>query len=109
MALTTGERAVMQTRAAVCHGIGEAWKVQEIEIDPPGPTEVRVRMSFAGLCHSDEHVREGDIGAAEEDLAELGVTSLFPIVGGHEGAGIVQEVGSRVTTVAPGDRVAISF
>ena len=52
------------TRAAVCSGLNEPWKTEEIEIDPPGNREVRVKMVYAGMCHSDEHLRTGDISAA---------------------------------------------
>ena len=50
-------------RAVVCTGLHEPWKTEEIEIDPPGNREVRVQMAWAGMCHSDEHVRAGYIGA----------------------------------------------
>jgi NDMA-dependent alcohol dehydrogenase len=101
----------MRTRVTLCLGVDEPWQVEEIELDPPAATEVVVKMSYAGLCHSDEHVREGDIGADPEMLAELtgGVDSLFPIIGGHEGAGVVEEVGEQVTSVAVGDHVAVAF
>ena len=51
-------------RAAVCTGLNEPWKTEEIEIDPPGNREVRVKMVWSGMCHSDEHLRTGDISAA---------------------------------------------
>ena len=56
-----------------------------------------IRYVAAGLCHSDEHLRHGDI------------VPRFPIVGGHEGAGIIEEVGPGVTRLAPGDHVICSF
>jgi NDMA-dependent alcohol dehydrogenase len=99
----------MTTRAVVCSGLHEPWKTEEIEIDPPGTREVRVKMVYAGMCHSDEHLRTGDIGASPEVLAAIGVPSMFPVVGGHEGSGIVTEVGPSVTQVAVGDHVAVSF
>ncbi|HWD52859.1 MAG TPA: NDMA-dependent alcohol dehydrogenase [Acidimicrobiales bacterium] len=99
----------MKTRAAVCTGLHEPWKVEEIEVDAPGPHEVRVQMAYAGLCHSDEHLRTGDMDAAPEVLEVFGVKSLFPIIGGHEGAGIVSEVGPGVDTLVEGDHVAMSF
>src|SRR5665213_3899076 len=99
----------MKTRAAVCTGLHEPWKVEEIEVDAPGPHEVRVQMAYAGMCHSDEHLRTGDMSAAPEVLEVFGVTSLFPIIGGHEGAGIVSEVGPGVETLVEGDHVAMSF
>src|SRR6202453_5071441 len=99
----------MKTRAVVCAGLGEPWKTEEVEIDPPANREVRVKMVYAGMCHSDEHLRTGDIGAAPEVLQAIGVPSMFPVIGGHEGSGIVTEAGENVTQVAVGDHVAVSF
>jgi NDMA-dependent alcohol dehydrogenase len=99
----------MKTRAVVCSGLNEPWKTEEIDIDPPADREVRVKMVYSGLCHSDEHLRSGDIGASPEVLEFIGVPSMFPVVGGHEGSGIVTEVGTNVTQVALGDHVAVSF
>jgi len=99
----------MKTRAVVCSGLNEPWKTEEIEIDPPANREVRVKMIYAGMCHSDEHLRTGDISAPPEVLEMIGVSSMFPVIGGHEGSGIVTEVGTNVTQVAVGDHVAVSF
>src|SRR5580698_6963054 len=99
----------MKTRAVVCSGLNEPWKTEEIELDPPKNREVRVKMVYAGMCHSDEHLRTGDISAPPEVLEMIGVKSMFPVVGGHEGSGIVTEVGTNVTQVAEGDHVAVSF
>ncbi|HEY5250170.1 MAG TPA: NDMA-dependent alcohol dehydrogenase [Acidimicrobiales bacterium] len=99
----------MTTRAVVCTGLDEPWKTEEVDIDPPGTREVRVKMVYAGMCHSDEHLRSGDISAAPEVLQAIGVPSMFPVVGGHEGSGVVTEVGDSVTQVAVGDHVAVSF
>jgi NDMA-dependent alcohol dehydrogenase len=99
----------MTTRAVVCTGLNEPWKTEEVDIDPPGTREVRVKMVYAGMCHSDEHLRTGDIGAAPEVLQAIGVPSMFPVIGGHEGSGVVTEVGESVTQVALGDHVAVSF
>jgi len=66
-------------------------------------------MVYAGMCHSDEHLRTGDISASPEILEAIGVPSMFPVIGGHEGSGIVTEVGTNVTQVAVGDHVAVSF
>ena len=65
--------------------------LEEVEIDPPANREVRVKMVYAGMCHSDEHLRTGDIGASPEILEAIGVPSMFPVIGGHEGSGIVTE------------------
>ena len=70
--------------------------IEEVELDPPGPGEVLVEVRAAGLCHSDLSVLEG--------LR----TRPLPIVGGHEGAGIVREVGAGVTGLSPGDHVAMA-
>jgi NDMA-dependent alcohol dehydrogenase len=99
----------MKVRAAVCSGLHEPWKTEEIDIDPPGPREVQVQMAFSGMCHSDEHLRTGDISAPPEVLQMIGVSSMFPVVGGHEGAGVVTAVGENVTQVALGDQVAVAF
>ena len=90
----------MRTRAAVLRELNTPWSVEEIELDPPGPTEVLVKMVASGMCHSDEHVVTGDLA---------GVCPDPPMIGGHEGAGIVQEVGDKVTSVEPGDHVIFGF
>ncbi len=99
----------MKTRAAVCSGQHEPWKVEEIEVDPPRAREVQVKMAYAGMCRSDEHLRSGDISAPPELLQLFGISSMFPVVGGHEGAGVVEAVGPEVSMVAPGDHVAAAF
>ena len=99
----------MNVRAAVCTGLHEPWKVEDVEIGDPHANEVKVQMVYAGMCHSDEHLRTGDISAPTEVLEFFGVDSLFPCVGGHEGAGIVVEVGEGVQSVAVGDHVAAAF
>lgn len=87
----------MKTQAAVLWQLGGPWEVEEIELDEPKDDEVLVRMVSSGLCHSDEHLVTGDLPVE------------LPIVGGHEGAGVVERVGSRVTSVAPGDKVVFGF
>ena len=99
----------MKTRAVVCLGLDEPWKLEEIEIDEPGNREIKVKMVYSGMCHSDEHLRTGDISAPPEVLEMIGVKSMFPVVGGHEGSGIVTETGTNVTQVSVGDHVAVSF
>ena len=99
----------MKVQAAVCTGLHEPWKTTEIEIDEPHDHEVKVKMAYSGMCHSDEHLRTGDITAPLETLQVFGVESMFPILGGHEGAGVVEEVGGLVQSVAPGDQVAVAF
>lgn len=99
----------MKTRAAVLWGTDQPWQVEEISIDPPRAGEVLVHWKASGLCHSDEHLVTGDMVPSDEMLAMMGVDSMFPIIGGHEGAGIVEEVGPGVTSVKPGDHVSASF
>ncbi|MDY7106134.1 MAG: NDMA-dependent alcohol dehydrogenase [Actinomycetota bacterium] len=99
----------MKSRAAVLHGVGQKWSVEEIEIDPPKAGEVLVKTAYAGLCHSDEHLVTGDMVPPPEALEAMGARSMFPIIGGHEGSGIVAAVGEGVTTVAVGDHVSCSF
>ena len=99
----------MKIRAAVCSGLHEPWKTEEVEIDAPHAHEVTVEMHYAGMCHSDEHLRSGDISVEPEILSVFGVDSLFPCIGGHEGAGVVVEIGDGVETVAVGDHVAAAF
>jgi NDMA-dependent alcohol dehydrogenase len=99
----------MKSCAAVLWGLKEAWSVEEIEIDPPKPGEVLVKWKAAGLCHSDEHLVTGDMVPPPEALTAMGLESFFPIIGGHEGAGLVVEVGPGVTSVKPGDHISASF
>jgi len=99
----------MKTRAAVLWGLGQQWQVEEITIDAPRVGEVLVEWKAAGMCHSDEHMVTGDMVPPDEVLAMMGIDSIFPLIGGHEGAGVVLEVGAGVTSVKPGDHVSASF
>ncbi len=99
----------MKTRAAVLWGLDQQWQVEEITIDPPRVGEVLVEWKVAGMCHSDEHLVTGDMVPPAEALAMMGIDSIFPMIGGHEGAGVVLEVGPGVTTVKAGDHVSASF
>jgi S-(hydroxymethyl)glutathione dehydrogenase/alcohol dehydrogenase len=98
----------MKTRAAVLWKYNEPWSIEEVDLDPPKAGEVLVQMKAAGLCHSDEHLVTGETRLSPEMLEQAG-REIIPIIGGHEGAGLVVEVGENVTTVAPGDHVAASF
>ena len=51
----------MKSRAAILHDMGQQWSVEEFELDPPRAGEVLIEMAAAGLCHSDEHIRNGDM------------------------------------------------
>jgi len=85
----------MEIKAAVFRKVHEPLTIETIEIDQPRSREVLVRTAATGVCHSDLHVVDGH-GRFPLDR---------PIVLGHEGAGIVEAVGSEVTTVKPGDHV----
>ncbi|MEO3759507.1 Zn-dependent alcohol dehydrogenase [Mycobacterium sp. B14F4] len=99
----------MRSRAAILHDVGRQWSVEDFELDPPKAGEVLVEMAAAGLCHSDEHIRNGDMSASNEVMEAYGLPSMFPMIGGHEGAGVVLDVGRGVTEFAPGDHVVTTF
>jgi S-(hydroxymethyl)glutathione dehydrogenase/alcohol dehydrogenase len=99
----------MKSRAAVLHGVGQDWQIEEIEVDPPKAGELIVHWKVAGLCHSDEHFVTGDMVPPAEMLEMAGMPPFFPVCAGHEGAGIVAEVGPGVTSVQVGDHVSASF
>jgi len=88
----------MRTRAAVLRQMGSPLTVEQLELAPPGPGEVLVRVAAAGVCHSDLHLADGHLGSERQ-----------PIVLGHEGAGTVEAVGAGVAHVAAGDHVAFCF
>jgi NDMA-dependent alcohol dehydrogenase len=100
----------MRVKASIVSGVKEPWRTEEIELDEPHAHEVRVKMAYAGMCQSDEHLRHGEFSASPEILSMLTKNgSMFPAIGGHEGAGIVDAVGADVQDLAPGDFVAASF
>ena len=72
---------MISTRAALLYGPGQDYKIDTIELDEPGPGEVLVEMRACGMCHSDEHVRSGDLPLPH-----------YPVINGHEGAGEVSVV-----------------
>ncbi len=84
-------------KAAVLYEAGKPMKVEQVELDPPKDHEVLVRVQAAGICRSDLHFMRG------EAIIPL------PAVLGHEGAGLVEQVGPGVTAVKPGDHVVFSF
>ncbi len=84
----------MKSRAAVAFGAKQLLQVVEIDVAPPRKGEVLVRITHTGVCHTDAYTLSGD-----------DPEGLFPAVLGHEGAGIVVEVGEGVTSVGPGDHV----
>ena len=88
-------------RAAVLPRPGQPVVIEDLELDPPGPAEVRIRMLASGVCHSDLHVRDGEWDRTG------------PIVMGHEGAGVIETLGPGVdgsaTGLEPGRLVALSW
>ena len=99
----------MKSRAAVLHDVGGPWSVEEFELDAPRAGEVLVQMAAAGLCHTDDHLLKGDLSAPNEVMEALGLPAMFPMIGGHEGSGVVVQVGEGVSRFAPGDHVVMSF
>ncbi len=87
----------MKTKAAVMWASPGKFEITELELDKPKEGEVLVRFDHAGLCHSDEHLRHGDL------------PTPVPIVGGHEGTGVVEEIGPGVKGVKPGDHFISSW
>ena len=84
----------MKSRAAVAFAAGKPLEIVEIDVAPPKAGEVLVKISHTGVCHTDAFTLSGD-----------DPEGLFPCVLGHEGAGVVVEVGAGVTSVVPGDHV----
>ena len=87
----------MQTEAAVLWERHADWSVEPIELDPPKDGEVLVKFAASGMCHSDEHLVTGDMPVP------------LPMIGGHEGAGVIEEVGPGVTALKAGDHVVLGF
>src|SRR5437879_4060870 len=84
-------------KAAILYEVKQPLRVEDVDLDGPHDGEVLVRIGAAGVCHSDYHFMNGDL------------TVGLPCVLGHEGAGVVEEVGRGVTAVAPGDHVVLLF
>jgi S-(hydroxymethyl)glutathione dehydrogenase / alcohol dehydrogenase len=96
--LGAGQRVCWgRMRAAVFTQPGAPLEIETLEIDPPGPGEVAVRMLASGVCHSDLHVIEGEWAVDP------------PLVLGHEGCAEVEAVGGAVHGLSPGDRVVLSW
>jgi S-(hydroxymethyl)glutathione dehydrogenase/alcohol dehydrogenase len=85
------------TRAAVLRDTAAPLSVEDVVLAPTGPDQVRVRLRATGVCHSDLSIVRG------------GLRHPLPAVPGHEGAGVVTEVGANVTSVAPGDHVTLNW
>lgn len=88
----------MKTQAAVLWSQPGKWELTDVDLDEPKADEVLLKIRAAGICHTDDHSATGDMPAGH-----------LPLAGGHEGAGVVEKVGTSVTSVAPGDHVVVSF
>jgi S-(hydroxymethyl)glutathione dehydrogenase/alcohol dehydrogenase len=88
----------MRTEAAVLLEQPGKWQIMDVELEPPRQGELVVKMAAAGLCHSDDHLATGDTPSAQ-----------VPMAGGHEGAGVVEEIGPNTPGWQVGDRVVLSF
>lgn len=96
LAVTPHEKGtVIKTKAALLMGPHQGWEIRELELAEPRAGEVLVRLEVAGLCHSDEHAKYGSVP--------------YPMVGGHEGAGVVEAAGPGTRRVSAGDHVAVSW
>lgn len=84
-------------KAAVCYAFGQPLVIEDIDISPPQTGEVQVRMAATAICHSDIHLLRGEWGGD------------VPVVAGHEGAGVVEQVGPGVSLVREGDHVVVSL
>jgi aryl-alcohol dehydrogenase len=87
----------MKIKAAVARGIGAPFSIETVDLEEPRPDEARVRLVATGICHTDISMRDHKIYPVPH-----------PVVLGHEGAGIVEAVGSAVAKVKPGDRVILA-
>jgi S-(hydroxymethyl)mycothiol dehydrogenase len=86
-----------EVRAVIAREKGAPVSVETILVPDPGPGEVLVQVQACGVCHTDQHYREG------------GINDEFPFLLGHEAAGVVETVGEGVTDVAPGDFVVLNW
>ena len=84
-------------KAAVCYEYGKPLVIEDVDLDAPKQGEVKVKVAATAICHSDIHALSGEL------------PSRVPLVGGHEAAGYVEEVGEGVTQVKPGDPVVVSL
>jgi aryl-alcohol dehydrogenase len=84
-------------RAAVVREKGGEFLIEQVKLEAPRPTEVLVRVVASGVCHTDMVVRNQDF------------TAPLPMILGHEGSGVVEAVGSDVTTISPGDHVVMTY
>lgn len=88
------EGQVIRCRAAVAWGAKEKLKIETVDVAPPKTGEVRIKITATGVCHTDAYTLSG-----------MDSEAVFPVILGHEGAGVVESVGEGVTTVKAGDHV----
>jgi S-(hydroxymethyl)glutathione dehydrogenase/alcohol dehydrogenase len=88
----------MRARAAVFYEAGKPFVIEDIEVAEPKAREVRLKIIATGLCHSDYHLITAEYGNIQG-----------PLIGGHEGAGIVESIGPEVHDLKPGDHVLLTF
>lgn len=87
----------MKITAAIVHEVGGDFSFEEVDLAEPKDDEILVKLAASGICHTDDFGRSADISIP------------MPLVLGHEGAGIVEKIGSRVRDFQPGDHVAFSY
>ncbi len=88
----------MLTRGAVISSTPGRYETMDLELGEPWQDELLVRMVASGLCHSDDHLATGDLR-----------TGVLPMAGGHEGSGVVEQVGPNTPDFEVGDHVVFSF
>jgi NDMA-dependent alcohol dehydrogenase len=88
----------VRTKGALLWEAGTEWSVEEIDVGDPREGEVTVQLAASGLCHSDEHLVTGGT-----------VPAFYPVLGGHEGSGVVTRVGPGVQGLQEGDHVVTAF
>jgi NDMA-dependent alcohol dehydrogenase len=87
----------MRTRGAIIQKAPGAYEVVDLELDDPRPGEIQVQLTASGLCHSDDHIATGDL-----------TPGIYPMAGGHEGAGVVTAVGPNTSRFREGDHVVLA-
>ena len=87
----------MKITGAVLREPNKGYTIEELELDPPKEKEVLIKYVYTGYCHSDLHLLKGEIPIA------------LPLVAGHEGAGVIEDVGPGVTKVKKGDHVGVTW
>ena len=95
--MKTKSAVLYEMERPVPYATSRPLRIEEVELDPPGPGEVLVEMGSAGLCHSDLSVLNGNRAWP------------IPLVLGHEASGVVREAGAGVADLKPGDHVVFSF